>query len=77
LQYSPKIYPNKNLWFENVPSGNPNIQFTPVTPLSRAVLGHLVYFVVVWYNFSRVGMLYQEKCGNPALEVVAWVSGKY
>jgi hypothetical protein len=41
--------------------------------------GHLVYFVVIWYilwsfgifcghlvHFPRVGMLYQEKSGNPA-----------
>jgi hypothetical protein len=34
--------------------------------------GHLVYFTAIWYNlwpwsiFSRFGMLYQEKSGNPA-----------
>jgi hypothetical protein len=27
--------------------------------------GHLVYFVIIWYIFSRFGMLCQEKCGNP------------
>jgi hypothetical protein len=27
--------------------------------------GHLVYFVVIWYIFTRFGMLYQEKSGNP------------
>jgi hypothetical protein len=27
---------------------------------------HLVYFMVIWYTyFSRFGMLYQEKSGNP------------
>jgi hypothetical protein len=26
---------------------------------------HLVYFVVIWYIFSRFGILYQEKSGNP------------
>jgi hypothetical protein len=29
--------------------------------------GHLVYFMVIWYIFSRFGMLHQEKSGNPAL----------
>jgi hypothetical protein len=28
--------------------------------------GHLVYFVVIWYIFSRFGTLYQEKSGSPA-----------
>jgi hypothetical protein len=27
--------------------------------------GHLVYFVVIWYIFSRLGTLYQETSGNP------------
>jgi hypothetical protein len=27
---------------------------------------YLVYFVVIWNKFSRFGMLYQEKSGNPA-----------
>jgi hypothetical protein len=31
--------------------------------------GHLVYFVVIWDIFSRFGMLYQEKSGNPASQV--------
>jgi hypothetical protein len=37
--------------------------------------GHLVYFVAIWYTsrlfgtFSRFGMLYQEKSGNPAYNV--------
>jgi hypothetical protein len=30
--------------------------------------GHLVYFVVLWYNFPRFGILDQEKSGNPALD---------
>jgi hypothetical protein len=28
--------------------------------------GHLVYFMVIWYIFPRLGILYQEKSGNPA-----------
>jgi hypothetical protein len=28
---------------------------------------HLVQFVVIWYIFSRFGVLYQEKSGNPGL----------
>jgi hypothetical protein len=27
--------------------------------------GQLVYFMVIWYIFSRFGVLYQEKSGNP------------
>jgi hypothetical protein len=27
---------------------------------------HLVYFVVIWYIFPRVGILYQEKSGSLA-----------
>jgi hypothetical protein len=27
--------------------------------------GHLVHFVVIWYIFSRFGMLYRVKSGNP------------
>jgi hypothetical protein len=29
-------------------------------------LGRLEYFVVIWYIFPRFGMLYREKPGNPA-----------
>jgi hypothetical protein len=28
--------------------------------------GHLVYCIGIWYSFSNVGMLYQDKSGNPA-----------
>jgi hypothetical protein len=28
--------------------------------------GHFVYFVVVWYIFSRFGRLYEEKSGSTA-----------
>jgi hypothetical protein len=27
--------------------------------------GYLVYFEVIWLIFSRFGILYQEKSGNP------------
>jgi hypothetical protein len=27
--------------------------------------GRLLHFVVIWYIFSRFGILYQEKSGNP------------
>jgi hypothetical protein len=30
--------------------------------------GHLVHFWVIWYIFTRFGMLYQEKSGNPAVD---------
>jgi hypothetical protein len=30
--------------------------------------GHLEKFLVIWYIFSRFGILYQEKSGNPALQ---------
>jgi hypothetical protein len=26
---------------------------------------HLLYFMTIWYTFSHLGMLYQEKSGNP------------
>jgi hypothetical protein len=26
----------------------------------------LVYFVAIWYIFPRLGILYQDKSGNPA-----------
>jgi hypothetical protein len=31
--------------------------------------GHLVYFMVIWYIFSHFGTLYQEKSGNPDLNL--------
>jgi hypothetical protein len=31
--------------------------------------GHLVYFMVSWYIFLSVGMLYQEKSGNPGFDL--------
>jgi hypothetical protein len=34
----------------------------------RILYDHLVYFVVIWVHFSRFGMLYQEKSGNPAIK---------
>jgi hypothetical protein len=34
--------------------------------------GHLVYFVVIWYIFPRVGKLYQEKYGNP-VQALIWL----
>jgi hypothetical protein len=27
--------------------------------------GHLVYFVLIWYNFPRFGIFDREKSGNP------------
>jgi hypothetical protein len=33
--------------------------------------GHLVYLMVIWYIFSRFGMLYAEKSGNPGARKVA------
>jgi hypothetical protein len=31
--------------------------------------GYLVYFVAIWYIFPRFGVLYQEKSGNPDLQL--------
>jgi hypothetical protein len=31
--------------------------------------GHLVYLRLIAFNFLRLGMLHQEKSGNPALEL--------
>jgi hypothetical protein len=36
--------------------------------------GHLVDFVSIWYIFPVFGITYQEKSGNPVLELV---SGKH
>jgi hypothetical protein len=36
--------------------------------------GHLVYLVVIWYIFHSIGVLYQEKSGNPAQS--AWRDNK-
>jgi hypothetical protein len=33
-------------------------------PLGK-IYGHLVYFVVILVYFSRFGLLYQDKSGNP------------
>jgi hypothetical protein len=30
--------------------------------------GHLVRFVFIWYTFSRFGIMYQEKSGNPGYD---------
>jgi hypothetical protein len=38
--------------------------------------GHLVYFEEIWLYFSRFGMLYQEKSGNPVREVRPFCSNK-
>jgi hypothetical protein len=37
--------------------------------------GDLAYFLVIWYIFSRFGMMYHGKSGNPASvgEKKAWV----
>jgi hypothetical protein len=37
-------------------------------PKSR-FYGQLVEFVVLWYIFTRYGMLYREKSGNPDFEI--------
>jgi hypothetical protein len=29
--------------------------------------GHLTYFMIIWYNFYRLGMLYQQKSGYPGV----------
>jgi hypothetical protein len=36
--------------------------------------GHLVRFMVIWYVFSRFGMLYREKSGNPAVHAPSHLS---
>jgi hypothetical protein len=36
--------------------------------------GHLINFVVIWYNFSRFGMVHQEKSGNPGAKDFAQLS---
>jgi hypothetical protein len=34
--------------------------------------GRLVYFVVIWYIFRRLGILHQEKSGNPGWKYISW-----
>jgi hypothetical protein len=36
--------------------------------------GHMLYFVIIWYIFSRFGMMYKEKSGNPAADATYNVS---
>jgi hypothetical protein len=31
--------------------------------------GYLVQFVLIWHIFSRFGILYQEKSGNPVQQL--------
>jgi hypothetical protein len=31
--------------------------------------GHLVHFVIIWYTFSRVGILYRENSGSPDYKI--------
>jgi hypothetical protein len=31
---------------------------------------HLVHFVFIWYIFSGLGILHQEKSGNPGVVVI-------
>jgi hypothetical protein len=33
------------------------------------VLHHLVHFVLIWYIFPGFGIMYQEKSGNPGLNL--------
>jgi hypothetical protein len=35
-----------------------------ILPPLEIFYGQLVYFVVIWYNFPRFGILDQEKSGN-------------
>jgi hypothetical protein len=43
---------------------NPNLgKFCRVLQLKNSV-----YFVLIWYIFSRFGILFQEKSGNPAMD---------
>jgi hypothetical protein len=37
-----------------------------ISPQFGRSCGHSIYFTVIWYVFSRFGILYQEKSGNPA-----------
>jgi hypothetical protein len=42
---------------------NPLVYFTAIS----YILWPFLYFVVIMVRFSRFGMLYQEKSGNPAI----------
>jgi hypothetical protein len=40
------------------------VQFLFLMPFG-VFYGHLVYYVLVWYIFSKFGMFYEEKSGSP------------
>jgi hypothetical protein len=56
-----------------------SIHFMPICSLLTTIwyilwpcgifCGHCVYFMVIWNNFPRFGMLYQEKSGNPGFKL--------
>jgi hypothetical protein len=33
------------------------------------IYDHLAHFVFIWYIFSSFGIMYQEKSGNPGLNI--------
>jgi hypothetical protein len=43
----------------------------PILLIFAILCVHLVNFVVIWNIFSRFGMLYQEKSGNPGFDLSA------
>jgi hypothetical protein len=52
------------------------VYFMNICPILRPInifYGPLVYFVVIWYIFPRVGILYLQKSGNPDAESNFWL----
>jgi hypothetical protein len=43
----------------------------------RTFYDHLVHFVFIWYIFSGVGIMYQEKSGNPGRHATGWVKNLF
>jgi hypothetical protein len=65
------IFSNQKSQFGSILEGltiEDEIYFMGIWSISRPFgmfNGHLVYFVVIWYNFSRFGVFCQEKSDNP------------
>jgi hypothetical protein len=50
--------------------------FRAILSISRPTgvfYGHLVHFVVIWYIFTRFGMLHREKSGNPVSDPISHI----
>jgi hypothetical protein len=66
--------PNLGKIFEGLVMDNVGIIYRAIWSTLRPFgifCGDLVHFTVIWYIFSRFGMLYKGKSGSPA--VSSWI----